>query len=85
MDNTFIDFYGIMEYFLGNKRKGVEGHDDVAREIAVSGKLWAERVLRKEDMRIYVLRLLLEYARLCDDEREVMGWREHGVGEIGVT
>lgn len=76
MDNTFIDIYGIMEYFLGNAEAGVGGHDDVAMDIAIGGKLWAERVLRKEDMQIYVLRLLLEFARLCDDERDIMGWRD---------
>lgn len=80
MDNTFIDFYGLMEYFIGNERRGVSGHDDMAAKIAVGGKAWAEKVLRKEDMQVYVLRLLLEYARLCDDERENMGWRDDGVG-----
>jgi hypothetical protein len=76
MDNTFIDIYGIMEYFIGNKDMGVEGHDEQAKDIAIGGKKWAEKVLRREDMQIYVFRLLLEYARLCDDEREAMGWRE---------
>ena len=85
MDNTFIDVYGIMEYFVGNEELGVEGHDEVARGIAIGGKKWAERVLRREDMQIYVFRLLLEYARVCDDRREVMGWREGKVREKGVT
>ena len=77
MDNTFIDIYGLVEYFLGTKL--VEGHDDVARKIALAGKAWTERVLRREDMQVYVLRLLLEYARLCDDWREVLGWRNQTV------
>ncbi|KAK4502580.1 hypothetical protein PRZ48_006006 [Zasmidium cellare] len=80
MDNTFLDVYGVMEYLVGNKELGLEGHDDVARNIALDGKTWAEKVLRKEDMSVYVLRLLLEYARLCDDDREKMGWSESGVG-----
>lgn len=84
MDNTFIDIYGIMEYFVGNKAMGVEGHDEEAKEIAIGGKKWAEKVLRREDMQIYVFRLLLEFARLCDDEREVMGWRESS-DDIGIT
>lgn len=74
MDNTFIDIYGIMEYFVGNKRVGKQGHDHVAREIALGGKAWAEKVLRREDMQIYVFRLLLEYARICDDERDRLGY-----------
>lgn len=87
MDNTFIDIYGIMEYFVGNKLLGLGGHDEEAKRIALEGKEWAERVLRKEDMSIYVFRLLLEYARLCDDDREKMGWAEKlgVVGEKGVT
>ncbi|KAI0532055.1 glycosyltransferase family 90 protein [Xylaria digitata] len=73
MDNRFGDFYGIMEYFLGYG-KVRRGHDEAAKKIAMDGKAWAESVLRKEDMQIYVLRLLLEYARLSDDRRETMGW-----------
>ncbi|KAF2968655.1 hypothetical protein GQX73_g4919 [Xylaria multiplex] len=73
MDNRFGDFYGIMEYFLGYE-KVRRGHDEAAKKIAMDGKAWAESVLRKEDMQIYVLRLLLEYARLSDDRRETMGW-----------
>ena len=85
MDNTFIDIYGIMEYFLGNEGASLAGHDEEARDIAIGGKKWAEKVLRHEDMQIYVFRLLLEYARLCDDDREKMGWKEGEVQESGVT
>jgi hypothetical protein len=67
MDTTYLDIYGIMTYFLG-------GHDDVARKIALAGKAWGERVLRREDMQIYTYRLLLEYARICDDRRERLGF-----------
>jgi hypothetical protein len=74
MDSTFMDIYGIMEYFLGYKGHG--GHDSVARTIALNGKSWSERVLRKEDMQIYTYRLLLEYARICDDRRETLGYVE---------
>jgi len=81
MDNTFADIYGIMEFLIGNEITGLAGHDDVARSIAEQGKAWAEKVLRLEDMQIYVFRLLLEYARVCDDEREVMGWAEEE-GEV---
>ncbi|KAH6605836.1 glycosyltransferase family 90 protein [Trichoderma cornu-damae] len=72
MDSRFLDYYGIMEYFLGYE--GRNGHDRVAEKIATEGKEWAEQVLRKEDMQIYVLRLLYEYARLLDDKRESLGW-----------
>jgi hypothetical protein len=76
MDNRFMDFWGIMEYFLGYRGENVkiEGHDKQAEKIAMAGQEWANKVLRKEDMQIYVLRLLLEYARLSDDRRDKMGW-----------
>lgn len=72
MDNRFSDYYGIMEYFLGYQ--GRNDHDTAAEKIATEGREWAERVLRKEDMLAYVMRLLLEYARVLDDRRESMGW-----------
>ena len=74
MDSRFGDYYGIMDYFLGYHGRG--GHDAAAEKIANDGKEWAEKVLRKEDMQVYTLRLLLEYARLLDDRRENLGWVE---------
>jgi len=74
MDNRYGDWYAIMEYFLGYHGKG--GRDGIAERPALAGREWASRVLRKEDMEIYVLRLLLEYARVSDDRRENMGWVE---------
>ena len=79
MDSRFGDFYGIMEYFLGYE--GRNGHDQAAEKIANEGKEWAEQVLRKEDMQIYVLRLLMEYARVVDDRREHMGWVEDAIAD----
>ena len=72
MDSTYKDIYGILDYFLGID--GHKGRDDIARKIALDGKSWAEHVLRKEDMQIYTHRLLLEYARLCDDRRNKLAF-----------
>ena len=69
MDGRFGDWWGILAYFLGGRKR-----DRVAEKIAMGGREWAGRALRKEDMSVYVLRLLLEYARVVDDDREVMGW-----------
>lgn len=82
MDSRFGDFYGIMEYFLGYK--GQNGHDAAAEKMAMDGKAWAERVLRKEDMQIYVLRLLLEYARVLDDNREMLGWVDDAIKDPSI-
>ncbi|KAJ6437694.1 Lipopolysaccharide-modifying protein [Purpureocillium lavendulum] len=61
-DNSFADIYAVMDYFLA--------HDRAAEAIATEGKRWAERVYRREDMKLYVWRLLLEYARVVDDKRD---------------
>ncbi|KAL1842271.1 hypothetical protein VTJ49DRAFT_5656 [Mycothermus thermophilus] len=74
MDSRFGDWYGILEYFAGNEELGVEGHDEAAERIAMDGREWAAKVLRREDMQVYVLRVLLEYARVVDERRDVMGW-----------
>ncbi|KAJ9609539.1 hypothetical protein H2200_005866 [Cladophialophora chaetospira] len=66
MDNTFVDLWSILEFFFQQDRK--------AEKIALEGRKWAERVLRKDDMLVYVYRLLLEYARVVDPNREEMGF-----------
>ncbi|KAE8378487.1 hypothetical protein BDV26DRAFT_304249 [Aspergillus bertholletiae] len=68
MDSLYMDVYGILQYFMGYK--GRNSHDQQAEKIAMDGKSWTEKVLRPADMQIYVYRLLLEYARLCDDQRD---------------
>ncbi|KAI1827216.1 lipopolysaccharide-modifying protein [Xylaria intraflava] len=66
-DNTFIDIYAVMDYFL-------DGHDAEAQRIAEEGHEWAARVLRREDMMLYTWRLLLEYARVLDPDRDRLGF-----------
>lgn len=68
-DNTFQDLYGILDYFTRDD-KG----DSAARLIAEGGKTWGEKVLRREDMLLYMWRLLLEFARVCDEKRERLGY-----------
>ncbi|KAI1008042.1 hypothetical protein K3495_g193 [Podosphaera aphanis] len=46
-----------------------------AEQIALKGKEWAEKVLRNEDLEVWFFRLLLEYGRLVDDNRETIGFR----------
>ncbi|KAL2131699.1 hypothetical protein VTI74DRAFT_4718 [Chaetomium olivicolor] len=92
MDARFGDWWGLLEYFLGDGKgddgggggNGEEGsgrgRDEVAEGIAMAGREWAGRVLRREDMLVYVLRLLLEYGRVVRDGRERLGW----VGDLRV-
>jgi hypothetical protein len=86
LDNTLVDLYGVMEFFVGyhTKKKADGGndarlssrfaHEEEAHRIAEGSKDWANKVLRREDMLIYVYRLLLEYARVVDDRRDRLGW-----------
>lgn len=66
-DNTYMDIYAIMDFFL-------DGHDEEASRIAEEGQDWAEQVLRRDDMMLYVWRLLLEYARVVDPKRDRLGF-----------
>ncbi|KAK8133894.1 hypothetical protein PG984_005906 [Apiospora sp. TS-2023a] len=73
-DNTFMDIYAIMEFFL-------EGHDVEGRRIAEESSRWASQVLRRDDMLLYVWRLLLEYARVVDPQRNRLAFVGGLVGE----
>ncbi|KAH0565848.1 hypothetical protein GP486_000745, partial [Trichoglossum hirsutum] len=43
---------------------------DRSKRIAEDGRAWAQRALRKEDMQSAFFRLLLEYGRLLNDDRD---------------
>ncbi|GAO15333.1 uncharacterized protein UV8b_04844 [Ustilaginoidea virens] len=70
LDNTLQDLYPLLDYFSDRGGPG----DAAARLIAEQGREWAERVLRREDMRLYVWRLLLEWARVCDGNRHTLAY-----------
>ncbi|ROV98924.1 hypothetical protein VSDG_03841 [Cytospora chrysosperma] len=53
-----------------------------AERLALQGRHWADKVLRKEDMEVWFFRLLLEYGRVIDDDRENIGF---SVGSPPVT
>jgi len=91
LDNTFRDLYAVLDYFtngdaardavqegyLGRVGFGrVQRGDKAARWIAESGRAWAARVLRRDDRRLYVWRLLLEWGRVCDENRDKVGYVE---------
>ncbi|KAG5970563.1 hypothetical protein E4U56_007568 [Claviceps arundinis] len=79
-DNTFQDLYPVLDYFSDNSEAG----DAAARFIAQQGQDWSEKVLRREDMRLYVWRLLLEWARVCDEDRQRLAFVGdlHGEGSF---
>lgn len=79
IDNSFVDLYAVLEFFMGFEGRG--RHDTLAEKIADDGRIWAEKVLRREDMALYFWRLILEWARVGDDKRDVLGWADDLKGE----
>ncbi|KAL2201476.1 glycosyltransferase family 90 protein [Corynascus similis CBS 632.67] len=70
----------------GNKEKGAGGKDaeevpeirkegdEEAERMALRGREWAQKALRNEDLEVWFFRLLLEYGRVVDDNREKIGY-----------
>ena len=56
----------------------VPSHDATAQKLANQGREWANKVLRREDIEVYMFRLLLEYGRVCDDNRDRIGYSGDG-------
>ncbi|KAK7743357.1 hypothetical protein SLS62_010631 [Diatrype stigma] len=69
LDNTLQDLWAVLDYFTRNR----DG-DNAARFLAEEGTAWGAKVLRREDMLLYVWRLLLEFARVCDERRVWLGY-----------
>ena len=71
-----------------NEKVHVASHQAEGKRLADQGREWAKKVLRREDIEIYVFRLLIEYARVVDDNRDRIGYSGDG-GELdkydGVT
>ncbi|KAL8832765.1 MAG: hypothetical protein Q9170_004763 [Blastenia crenularia] len=89
MDNRYDDVYSILTYFLGVGTApdphvaGPNGayvmrHDAEGKRIANQGREWAKKVLRRDDIEIYMFRLLLEYGRIMDDNRDRIGYAGDG-------
>ncbi|KAK5635518.1 hypothetical protein RRF57_011230 [Xylaria bambusicola] len=74
LDLRLRDLWPAVRYFGGSE----EGARD-AKDIAEAGREWARIALRKEDMQVYMFRLLLEWGRLVDDNREKLGFVAEGM------
>lgn len=62
------DFGGVVNWFME------EGNGRWAKKVADGGREWGLAALRDQDAEIYFFRLLLEYARVMNDEREHLGF-----------
>ncbi|PTB62620.1 glycosyltransferase family 90 protein [Trichoderma citrinoviride] len=69
-------FWSVLEFFMRGGADDKDGDEGpaMAKKIAEQGREWAQRALRKEDMQIYMFRLLLEWGRITHDEREHLGF-----------
>jgi hypothetical protein len=88
VDVRLMDLPGLLSYFGGWEDRKMTSdsqgtvevlekpHEVEAKLIAEQGREWAGKVLRKEDMEIYMFRLLLEWGRLTDARRDELGWRD---------
>jgi Glycosyl transferase family 90 len=62
------DFRTVVDWFMAEK------NSYWGKRIADAGREWALQTLRDQDAEVYFFRLLLEYARVMNDERDRMGF-----------
>jgi hypothetical protein len=86
VDVRLTDLWSSLAYFGGyNGARKMVGREQEAEAIVNEGREWTNKVLRKEDMEVYMFRLLLEWGRLTDEKRELLGLRlkEDGSKALG--
>ncbi|KAI5867977.1 glycosyltransferase family 90 protein [Durotheca rogersii] len=74
------DWLEAVRYFS----EGGAGGTREAERLAEQQRDWANKVLRHEDMEIWFFRLLLEYGRIVDDDREIIGFSLPGTANTAV-
>lgn len=84
IDLRFHALHSTLAYFVGipkqdgRKLNGREvemaGRQEDGKWIADQGRNWAAKALRKEDMEVYLFRLLLEWGRVTDNNRDEIGF-----------
>ena len=89
VDPRYHSLHTTYLYFTGTAGKGkingrdtkLKGRPDDGEWIAREGKKWARQALGEKDMEAYLFRLLLEWGRLIDDNRDSIGYLETKEGE----
>ncbi|EEY16383.1 conserved hypothetical protein [Verticillium alfalfae VaMs.102] len=69
VDVRLHELWDLLRFFGGDR-----GGAGLGQNIAMEGRAWAAQALRKQDMQVYMFRLLLEWARLVDDQRDSLGY-----------
>lgn len=89
IDPRYQGLHATYMYFVGTKDRAVKvnGREideppqlEDAEGIAEEGRKWATKAIGEKDMEAYMFRLLLEWGRLIDDRREVIGFRKSQEG-----
>ncbi|KXH42447.1 capsular associated protein [Colletotrichum salicis] len=83
VDTRFHALHSTVAYFVGLKGRGkINGREvdfearwEDAEWIATQGARWVDKALRREDMEIYLFRLLLEWGRVVRDDRDSIGFK----------
>ncbi|KXH37102.1 capsular associated protein [Colletotrichum simmondsii] len=83
VDTRFHALHSTVAYFVGLKGRGklngrevdFEARWEDAEWIATQGARWVDKALRREDMEIYLFRLLLEWGRVVRDDRDSIGFK----------
>lgn len=92
VDNRYDDLYSLLTYFNGYgvppspeaspaevaEHVFIPPHQEEAKRLARQGREWANKVLRRDDIEVYMFRLLLEYGRIIDDNRDRIGYSGDG-------
>ncbi|KAI8959690.1 glycosyltransferase family 90 protein [Daldinia sp. FL1419] len=81
-DLRYHGLHSTLAYFIGLKNRGpingksrlTQGRLEDARWIADEGRKWADKAIRREDMEVYMFRLLLEWGRIINEDRDNMGF-----------
>ena len=63
------EYFEVMRYFDREQ----EGQEQAYR-VAMAGRDWAHKILRNDDFEVWFFRLLLEYGRIVDDNRDHLGY-----------
>lgn len=90
IDTRYQALHTTIAYFTGTEgRPALNGREtkmkgqlNDAQWIAGQGRKWAEKALGQKDLEVYMFRLLLEWGRLIDDERDKIGFWQDSEGEL---
>ncbi|KAF4589389.1 glycosyltransferase family 90 protein [Ophiocordyceps camponoti-floridani] len=83
LHTTFAYFTGTRDRpKINNRETQLLGREGDGEWISRRGQKWAEQALSKNEMEVYLFRLLLEWGRLIDDRRDDIGYRRKQGGSF---